>query len=50
METQKLYESTVLSPQLCELRNLVNIAYLVITQSQKRKENRGGYYNIDNIT
>lgn len=48
-ETTKLYETTVLSPQLCELRNLVNVAYLVITQSQKRKENKGGYYNIDNL-
>ena len=48
-QTQKLYETTVLSPQLCELRNMINVAYLIITQSQKRKENRGGYYNINNF-
>lgn len=49
-ETKELYNSSVLSPQLCELRNMVNVAYLIITQSQKRKENRGGFYNTDNVT
>ena len=49
LDTTHLYESTVLSPQLCELRNMVNVAYLIITQSMARKENRGGYYNIDRL-
>jgi len=46
-ETQLLYNNTVLSPQLCELRNIVAVAYLIIKQSQQRKENRGAFYNVD---
>ncbi|MBT32484.1 MAG: L-aspartate oxidase [Thalassobius sp.] len=46
-ETKKLYDNSTLSPQLCELRNLVTIAYLIIEQSTQRKENRGGYFNKD---
>lgn len=46
-ETEKLYKSSILSPQLCELRNLISVAYLIIKQSQDRKENKGGFYNID---
>ncbi|MBX2841057.1 MAG: L-aspartate oxidase [Flammeovirgaceae bacterium] len=46
-ETKRLYENSTLSPQLCELRNLVTVAYLIIEQSIKRKENRGGYFNKD---
>lgn len=49
LETQSLYSTSILSPQLCELRNLVNVAYLVITHSMKQKENKGGYYNIDRL-
>ena len=46
-ETKKLYENSILSPQLCELRNLISVAHLIVTHSIKRKENRGGFYNID---
>ena len=46
-ETQQLYNNTVLSPQLCELRNVVAVAYLIIKQSMQRKENRGAFYNVD---
>ncbi|RAV99223.1 L-aspartate oxidase [Pseudochryseolinea flava] len=46
-ETEKLYDKAVLSPQLCELRNLITIAFLIIRQSIQRKENRGGFYNVD---
>lgn len=46
-ETEELYQQTSVSPQLCELRNLINIAYLIITQSMKQRENRGTFYNID---
>ncbi|MEX1063196.1 MAG: L-aspartate oxidase [Balneolaceae bacterium] len=48
-ETEKLYKSTVLSPQLCELRNMINVAYLIVMQSIGQKENRGTFYNVDNI-
>lgn len=46
-ETELLYKKAVLSPQLCELRNLITIAFLIIRQSQEQKENRGTFFNID---
>lgn len=49
LDTKHLYETTTISPQLCELRNMINVAYLIITQSQKRKQNKGGFYNVDNL-
>jgi L-aspartate oxidase len=35
---------------LCELRNLITVAYLIATQSLARTENRGVYYNVDHST
>lgn len=46
-ETELLYNSTTLSPQLCELRNLITIAYLVTTGARMRKESRGLHFNTD---
>lgn len=46
-ETEILYKSTTLSPQLCELRNLITIAYLIVKSAQYRKESRGLHFNID---
>ncbi len=46
-ETEELYNSTVISPQLCELRNLITIAYLIAKAAQMRKESRGLHYNTD---
>lgn len=46
-ETETLYKTTTISPQLCELRNLINVANLIITQSMNQKENKGTYFNID---
>ncbi len=48
-DTEKLYLKSKLSPQLCELRNLNAIAYLIVKQSQARKENRGAFYSLDNL-
>jgi len=48
-ETERLYKATTLSPQLCELRNMINVAYLIVKQSMERKENRGTFYNVDNV-
>ncbi len=41
------YVKHKLSPQICELRNLINTAYLIIKQSQNCTENKGGFYNND---
>ncbi|WP_235297659.1 L-aspartate oxidase [Portibacter marinus] len=46
-ETEELYNSSILSPQLCELRNLITIGYLVTKSAQSRKESRGLHYNTD---
>ncbi len=44
---KEMYNLSILSPQLSELRNLVSVAFLIITQSMERKENRGAFYNKD---
>ncbi|HHH54104.1 MAG TPA: L-aspartate oxidase [Bacteroidetes bacterium] len=46
-ETEDLYKSSTLSRQLCELRNLITIGYLVTKSSQLRHESRGLNYNTD---
>ncbi len=46
-ETENLYGATTLSPQLCELRNLITIAYLITRSASMRKESRGLHYTTD---
>ena len=46
-ETEQLYMTTTLSPQLCELRNLITIAYLISRSAAMRKESRGLHYTTD---
>jgi L-aspartate oxidase len=46
-ETERLYETTTLSPQLGELRNLITIGYLIVKGAQFRKESRGLHFNTD---
>ena len=46
----ELYNYSVLSPQLSELRNLVNVSYLIIKHSLQMRENKGSYYNKDLAT
>jgi L-aspartate oxidase len=48
-ETESLFDISILDPQLCELRNTINTAYIIIKMAINRKENRGLHYNIDNI-
>ena len=43
----ELYNYSIMSPQLSELRNLVNISYLIIKHSLAMKENKGAFYNKD---
>lgn len=46
-ETEQLYQTTRVSPQLCELRNLITVGYLIVKGAQFRKESRGLHYNTD---
>ncbi len=46
-ETERLFIRSVVSKEICELRNIINTAYLVIKQAQERKESRGLHYTID---
>ena len=42
-----LYNENKLSPQLCELRNMVSVAYVLVNQSIAINENKGVFYNHD---
>lgn len=46
-ETEQLYESSSLSPQLLELRNMITIGYLIVKGAAFRKESRGLHFNTD---
>ena len=46
-ETEELYNNTTISPQLCELRNLITISYLIIKGATLRHESRGLHYTTD---
>ncbi|MDC1162593.1 L-aspartate oxidase [Tenacibaculum sp.] len=48
IEIEELYKTSKIDTSLCELRNMINVAHLIISQSLLRKENKGGYFNIDN--
>jgi len=46
-ETEDLYDKSILTPRLCELRNMINIGYLIIKQATARKESRGLHFSLD---
>lgn len=46
-ETEQLYQSSSVSPQLLELRNLITVGYLIVKGASFRKESRGLHYNTD---
>jgi len=46
-EIESLYETTAVSPQLCEVRNLITVGYLIVKEASFRKESRGLHYNTD---
>ncbi len=46
-ETEELYGKSVLTEEICELRNLINVAYLIIKMATQRKESRGLHYSLD---
>ncbi len=46
-ETESLFKRSVVSREICELRNMVNVGYLIMRQAMERKESRGLHYTID---
>lgn len=46
-ETERLFKHCKASRELCELRNMINIGYLITRQAMERKESRGLHYTID---
>ena len=49
IETQEIYQQNKLTLGICELRNMVSVAYLMIKQSQEYKQNKGVFYNQDYV-
>ncbi|MEO1021016.1 MAG: L-aspartate oxidase [Bacteroidota bacterium] len=48
-EVEDFYTRTRVTVPLCELRNQISIAYLIIRSAMSRKENRGLHYNMDAV-
>ena len=46
-ETEDVYKTTTLSPQLLELRNMITVGYLIVKGASFRKESRGLHFNTD---
>lgn len=46
-ETEAFYRRTRVSPELCELRNIITCAYLTIKSARIRKESRGLHFTTD---
>ncbi len=46
-ETEELYKKTIVSPQLCELRNMITVAYVIVKSAGFRQESRGLHFNTD---
>ena len=46
-ETETLYKKSKLIPEICELRNMINVGYIIIKHAMERKESRGLHYSID---
>jgi len=46
-ETEQLYKTSTLSPNILELRNLITVGYLIVKGAIFRKESRGLNYNTD---
>jgi len=46
-ETEDLYDKSIVTVKICELRNLINVGYLIIKGAINRKESRGLHYSLD---
>ncbi len=46
-ETERLFKCSKVSREICELRNIINVGYLIMRQAKERKESRGLHYTLD---
>ena len=46
-ETEKLFKCSKASREICELRNIINVGYLIMRQAKERKESRGLHFTVD---
>ena len=46
-ESEKLFKCSKASREICELRNIINVGYLIMRQAMERKESRGLHYTVD---
>ena len=46
-ETESLFKRSIASKDICELRNMINVGYLIMRQAIERKESRGLHYTLD---
>ena len=46
-ETEDIYQKSILTVKICEVRNLINVAYVIIKMAQNRKESLGLHFSID---
>lgn len=46
-ETEDLYKKSHISARLCELRNMINVGYLIIKMARSRHQSIGLHYSID---
>ena len=46
-ETEEIYAKSILTQKICELRNLINIAYIIIKMAMNRKESKGLHYSLN---
>lgn len=46
-ETEDFFHRSIVSREICELRNIIKVGYMVIKQAMARKESRGLHYTID---
>jgi L-aspartate oxidase len=47
IETEALYKASKITMSICELRNIINVAYLIIKMARERKQSVGLHYSLD---
>ena len=46
-DADELFKRAKATKDICELRNMINVGYLITRQAMERKESRGLHYTID---